>query len=78
MRTTLNLEEDAFLAAQALSRRQRIPLGAAVSRLIRAATQASPIPPPVAQLRGRYALAPARDAIVTVEHVRDLMEREGI
>lgn len=78
MRTTLNLEEDALLAAQALARRQRISLGQAVSRLIRAATQSAPLPPPAAPLRGRYALAPARDEVITTEHVRELMEREGI
>lgn len=78
MRTTLNLEEDALLAARALARRQRISLGEAVSRLIRAATQSAPMPPPTSPLRGRYALAPVRDEVVTVEHVRELMEREGI
>lgn len=78
MRTTLNIEEDALLAAQALARRQRVSLGEAVSRLIRAATQTAPQPMPSAPLRGRYALAPMRDEIVTVTHVRELMEREGI
>ena len=78
MRTTLNLEEDALLAAQALARRQKISLGSAVSRLIRAATQAAPSPAFTTPVRGRYALAPVRDEVVTAEHVRELMEREGI
>lgn len=78
MRTTLNLEEDALLAAQALARRQHISLGEAVTRLIRAATQSAPLPMPSAPLRGRYALAPAREEVITVEHVRELMEREVI
>ena len=78
MRTTLNLEEDALLVAQALARRHRISLGEAVSRLIRAATQSAPTPGPTAPLRGRYALAPVRDELITVAHVRELMEREGI
>lgn len=78
MRTTLNLEEDALLAAQALARRQRISLGSAVSSLIRAAAQATPSPALATPLRGRYALAPVRDEVITTEHVRDLMAREGI
>lgn len=78
MRTTLNLEEDALLAAQALASRQKISLGSAVSRLIRAASQAAPPPAFSTPLRGRYALAPVRDEAITTEHVRDLMEQEGI
>jgi hypothetical protein len=31
-----------------------------------------------APLRGRFALLPARDEIVTAGHVRALMEREGV
>ena len=78
MRTTLNLEEDALLAAQALARRQKISLGSAVSSLIRAGSQAAPSPALTTALRGRYALAPVRDEAITTEHVRELMEREGI
>ena len=78
MRTTLNLQEDALLVAQALARRQRISLGDAVSQLIRIATQSTASPALMAPLRGRYALAPARDEVITDEHVRDLMDREGI
>ncbi len=29
-------------------------------------------------LRGRFALLPVRDEIITAEHVRELMEREGM
>jgi hypothetical protein len=29
-------------------------------------------------LRGRFALLPARDEVITVDHVRELMAREGI
>lgn len=81
MRTTLNLAEDAAIAAQNVARRERISLGEAVSELIRrganagtAAARSTPGP----ALRGRFALLPARDEVVTPQHVRDLMEREGI
>ena len=54
-------------------------LGDAVSILVRAGAQArAAAPPAAAPLRGRFALLPARDEIITVEHVRELMEREGI
>jgi hypothetical protein len=76
MRTTLNLEEDVYLAATLHAKRLGISLGAAISRMIREArTQpmATQIMP-----RGRFALLPVRGEIITVEHVRDVMEREGI
>jgi hypothetical protein len=77
MRTTLNLAEDALLVAQDLARRQNISLGEAVTRLIRLGAEA-PAAACVAEPQGRYALAPRRDEIVTVEHVRDLLAAEGI
>jgi hypothetical protein len=77
MRTTLNLADDALLVAQDLARRQNISLGEAVTRLIRTAA-AAPAQACTAEPRGRYALAPRRDEVVTVEHVRDLMAAEGI
>ena len=78
MRTTLNLAEDALLVAQNYARRQRVSLGEAVSRLIRSSTATAAAPMSLAPLRGRYALAPQRDEIITPDHVRDLMSHEGI
>jgi hypothetical protein len=79
MRTTLNIDEDALLAAKHVAQRERLSLGEAVSVLIRRGAQGAP---PRAEselpLRGRFALLPARDEIVTPQHVRQLMEREGI
>ena len=82
MRTTLNIAEDALLAARHLAQRERLPLGDAVSELVRRGATArgehevarrSNVP-----LRGRFALLPARDEVITPQHVRELMEREGI
>ena len=79
MRTTLNLEDDALLVAKRMAERQRLSLGEAVSKLVRAGAQAGHSATPRSQpLRGRFALLPQRDEIITPEHVRDLMEREGI
>ncbi len=79
MRTTINFSDDALLVAKQVAARERISLGDAVSNLVRAgagarpATEAKSLP-----LRGRFALLPQRDEIVTPQHVRELMEREGI
>ena len=79
MRTTINLAEDAFHVARHLADREHLSLGDAVSILVRAgAGTRRKAPPAAALLRGRFALLPARDEIITVEHVRELMEREGI
>jgi hypothetical protein len=79
MRTTLNLTEDAFHVAKHLADREHLSLGDAVSQLIRAGALArASAPVPAATLRGRFALLPARDEVITVAHVRELMEREGI
>jgi hypothetical protein len=79
MRTTLNLADDALIAAQTLARRQQMSLGEAVSELVRrgANTPAGALPT-AAPLRGRFALLPRRDEVITAEHVRSLMEREGV
>lgn len=79
MRTTLSIAEDALLVARRLAERERISLGDAVSELVRSGARARIAEPARKQkLRGRFALLPARDEIVTIEHVRELMERENI
>jgi hypothetical protein len=78
MRTTLNLAEDALLVAKQIAARERVSLGEAVSQLIRAGAAAGPAVEAAALLlRGRFALLPQRDEIITPEHVRELMNREG-
>ena len=78
MRITLNLEDDALLVAKRYARRENLSLGEAVSQLVRQATQRTADAMPHAELRGRFALLPARGDIITVRHVRELMDREGI
>lgn len=80
MRTTINLAEDALIAAQTLARRQQISLGDAVSELVRRGASATAGPASAVTptpLRGRFALLPRRDEVITADHVRALMEREG-
>ncbi len=81
MRTTLNIAEDALLAARHVAQREHMSLGDAVSELVRRGATAGGVQAasrPAAPLRGRFALLPVRDEVVTPQHVRDLMEREGI
>ena len=81
MRTTLNLAEDALLAARHMAQREHVPLGDAVSELVRRGATAGGKHPAARQhtpLRGRFALLPARDEVITPQHVRQLVEREGI
>lgn len=81
MRTTINLADDALIAARNIAQRERMSLGEAVSELIRRGSTAGTrgmtqeLQP---ALRGRFALLPLRDEVVTPQHVRELMEREGI
>jgi hypothetical protein len=78
MRTTINLDEDAMLLAKTLAARERIALGEAVSRLVRRGAGSSAAAPDQQPLRGRFALLPKRGEVITPQHVRDLMEREGL
>jgi hypothetical protein len=79
MRTTLNLSEDALHVAKHYAMRQQLSLGDAVSALIRSGAQMQAQAPSImAKPRGRFALLPARDEVITIDHVRELLEREGI
>ena len=81
MRTTINLSEDAAIAARNAAQRERLSLGEAISELVclgasvslaETARRAGPA------LCCRFALLPARDRVITPQRVRERMEREGI
>ena len=81
MRTTINLSDDAAIAARNVAQREKLSLGEAISELIRRGAQAGTAigrERGAPALRGRFALLPARDEIITPQHVRELMERAGI
>lgn len=77
MRTTLTLTDDAFYVAKHWAQRENVSLGDAVSALIRAGANVGAVPLS-GSLEGRFALLPARDEVITIDHVRQLMERHGI
>lgn len=81
MRTTISLDDDVFAVARQRAQRERISLGEAVSRYVRDALRANAQAPAAAAavaLRSKYSVLPARDEIITTEHVRRLMDQEGI
>ncbi len=79
MRTTISLDDDVFAVARQRAQRERISLGEAVSRYVRDALRAGAHAPATAvSLRSKYSVLPARDEIITTEHVRSLMDQEGI
>ena len=79
MRTTLSIDDDVLNAVKHEALRRNATLSEVATDLIRAGlrsgTDASL--PPAATI-GRFALLPCRDEIITPEHVRKLMEQEGI
>ncbi len=79
MRTTLSLDDDVFAVARQRAHREHISMGEALSRYVREALRShaqTPASPTV--LRSKYSVLPARDEIITTEHVRRLMDQEGI
>lgn len=79
MRTTLALDDDILAYARAHAQRERISIGEAVSRLTRQGIKAQGSPRPArAAPKSKYALLPARAEVITSDHVRSLMDQEGI
>ena len=84
MRTTLDIADDVLLAAKALARRQKKPLGQVISELARQAF-AAPEAPPVVVSRTAEPLAaygihplPARGAIISNALIDRLRDEEGV
>ncbi len=79
MRTTLAIDDDIFAYARSHAQREHISIGEAVSRLARDGIRAQSAPKTrAARPRSKFALLPARGEIITTDHVRTLMDQEGI
>jgi hypothetical protein len=80
MRTTLDIDEDVLLAAREHAARERRSLGAVISALARESLRRPPAPASrgTKKAGGRFAVLPQRDELVTVEHVRNLQDAEGV
>lgn len=79
MRTTVAIDDDVFAFAREKAQREHISLGEALSQLARDGirTQHKSLFR-VGEPSSKYALLPARNESITTEHVRDLMDQEGI
>ena len=78
MRTTVALDDDVLAYARSHAQREHISMGQAISRLARDGIRSQSAPPRAVRLNSRFSLLPARDEIITTEHVRDLMDQEGV
>jgi hypothetical protein len=79
MRTTLEVEDDVLQAAKEIARREGITMGKALSMLARKGL-AAPAKGAGKRglIRGGIPVFPSRGDVITVAHVRRLMEEEGV
>ena len=79
MRTTLEIDDDVFAFARGQAQREHMTVGEMISRLAREGIHSQN--PPCLQSaapKSKFALLPARDEIITTQHVCDLIDQEGI
>lgn len=79
MRTTIDIEDDVLQAARELAQREGSTAGRVISALARRGL-ATPAKKARAthKTRSGVPLLPSRGEIITLDHVRDLMEQENI
>jgi hypothetical protein len=79
MRTTLTLDDDVLAFARERAQHERVSLGEAISRLVRAGIQAQgAASASTHRVKSKFALLPARREIISTQHVRELMDQEGV
>ncbi|HXR06814.1 MAG TPA: hypothetical protein VN765_05760 [Candidatus Acidoferrum sp.] len=79
MRTTLDIEDDVLQAAKELARRDGSTAGQIISNLARRGLAvAAAKPSRISRSRGGVPLLPSRGEVVTLEHVQNLMDKEGV
>lgn len=84
MRTTLDIDDDVLFAAKELAAKERKTAGKVLSEFFRRALHAVETPDPQPDPGQGYVfkngipVLPSRGEVVTTEHVRRLMDEEGI
>jgi hypothetical protein len=79
MRTTLNIEDDVLQAARELAQREGGTAGQIISTLARRGLAGSAAKSTrTSNSRGGVPLLPSRGEVVTLEHVQNLMDKEGV
>ena len=75
MRATLEIDEDVIAFARGLAQREHITVGQMISRLAREGIRAQNTPrTQSAAPKSKFVLLPARDEIITTQHVCALMD----
>jgi hypothetical protein len=79
MRTTLNIEDDVLQAAKELAQREGGTAGQILSKLARRGLTAPSATAKKTYLtRNGVPVLPSRGEAVTLEHIRQLMDQEGV
>ncbi|MEO8615776.1 MAG: hypothetical protein ABI600_11600 [Luteolibacter sp.] len=79
MRTTLDIDDDVLQTAKELAAKQKRSAGAVISELARRGFQAAPVTRNTEiRTRNGIPLLPSRGEQVTLSHVRQILEEEGI
>lgn len=84
MRTTLDIDDDVLFAAKELAAKERKTAGKVLSEFFRRAVQSGNHPPEQPksgqpyQLKNGIPVLPSRGEVITTEHIRRIMEEEGI
>ena len=77
MRTTLDIEDDVLSAAKELAAKENTTAGAIISRLARQGLRNPPVGRKAVSRNG-VPVFPARDEIITLEHVQKLIDEESV
>jgi hypothetical protein len=79
MRTTLDIEDDVLQAAKELAQREGGTAGQVISTLARRGlANPSTKQKKISATRGGVPLLASRGEVVTLEHVQNLMDQEGV
>ena len=78
MRTTLDIESDVLRAAKEIAVKEKSTAGAIISQLARKGLAARNTVSSRSKLRNGVPMLPKRGEIVTLEHVRRIMEEENM
>lgn len=79
MRTTLDIEDDVLQAAKELAQREGSTAGKVLSALARRGLAAPPAKSKKSSgTRGGVPLLSSRGEVITLEHIRHLMDQEGV
>ena len=75
MRTTLDIDNDVLEAAKELAAKEKSTAGQVISTLARKGLNLATKPE---HLRGGVPVLPSRGDVISVEHIRKLMDQENV